>query len=253
MADIDIISRLATRFQNTTNNKRESPDPLSRDIGGEFRNNQPFISGYHYVFWTLPNEIFKNIGESASTWLHSSCEGFTPHSVTINKSDVPGLGQTGSSFPNSIVTTREFSLTFREYQNQPILTILRMWAASFDPHLGVSPLNAGKFVPSSYKGRVTVVQTKPVMGPAGGGIDPEDIEEFYTYLGVFPTSLPVDTGASSDIASNDVIQHSVSFSFDGHPISSSEVGKSEAANLFKQMKYMGTFDKYLNAAKSMYK
>jgi hypothetical protein len=244
MADATtIISRLATRFTNSIKD-REKPDFLTRDIGGHWRSNQPYISGYFQVIYGLPSELFGGADnvQTASKWLHSTVEGFTPHSQALTKVDVVGQGGIGSSYVANVTTTREFTLTYREYQNQPILNIIRRWASVFDPFTGVSPLAGNHFIPQNYKGWIAVAQTKPV-GANGADITIEDLEECYIYQGVFPTTIPVDTAAASDITANDMIQLSVPFSFDGAPLTSSEPKVAETVvNLLKSLKYMGDSD-----------
>ena len=243
MADaMTIISRLSTRFTNATGT-RMKPDFLTRDFGGQFRNNQPFISGYFQVMFGLPSKLFNDTGmDIASQWLHSTCEGFTPHSQALTKVDVMGQGQIGSSFVSNITTTREFTLTFREMQNQPILNIIRRWGSVFDPFTGVSPLGGNDFLPTNYKGWVAIAQTKPVRSQ-NADITIDDLEECYIYQGAFPTTIPVDTAAASDITANDTVQLSVPFSFDGAPLTSSEPGvATTVVNLLKGLRYMGSTD-----------
>lgn len=244
MADsTTIISRLATRFTNAIRD-REKPDFLTRDIGGHWRSNQPYISGYFQVIYGLPSALFDGADnvQVASKWLHSTVEGFTPHTQALTKVDIMGQGQIGSSYVANVTTTREFTLTFREYQNQPILNIIRRWAAVFDPFTGVSPLEGNNFIPQNYKGWVAVVQTKPVRSD-GQDLTIGDLEECYIYQGAFPTNIPVDTAGAADITANDTVQLSVTFSFDGAPMTSSEPKVSETViNLLKSMKYIGDAD-----------
>jgi len=246
MGSSDLISRLSSRFANAAL-KATRPDDLTRDIGGQFRTNQPHITGYFQIMVGLPEELFKH-GEVASKWLHSACESFTPHSQTINKIDIQGQGQIGSSFVSSITTNREFTLAFREYRNLPILNIIKQWAAIMDPFTGVSPLGGDKFLPQNYKGWVAVAQTKPTRSQ-DGNLKIEDIEECYIYQGVFPTTIPIDALAS-DITANDTSQLSVTFSFDGAPLTSAEKGVTKkVVELFNGLNPISdTFDKYMEAA-----
>jgi len=48
-------------------------------------------------------------------------------SETINYAEITGLGQVKSRFYTSRTVTNDISLTFREYQNLPIMNILAMW------------------------------------------------------------------------------------------------------------------------------
>ena len=86
----DLISRLSARFANA-GLKASRPDALTRDIGGQFRTNHPYISGYFQIMVGLPSRLFDSsttTSDIASKWLHSSCESFTPHSQSINKIDI---------------------------------------------------------------------------------------------------------------------------------------------------------------------
>lgn len=235
----DIISRLNSRFNNGDQD-RDKPDFLTRDIGGHFRNNQPYISGYFQMVVGLPKQLFggdQNV-ERAAKWLHSTCEGFTPHTQAITKVDVQGQGQTGSSFVANVTTTREFTLTFREYQNLPILNIIKRWASVFDPFTGVSPLPGNMFIPENYKGWIAIAQTKPTKSK-NEPLGKEDMEECYIYSGVFPTTIPLDT-LNSDITANDTAQHSITFSFDNTPLTSAEPGVTEkVVDLLSSMQVIG--------------
>ncbi len=252
MADATtIISRLATRFTNAIKD-REKPDFLTRDIGGHWRVNQPYVSGYFQVIFGLPEKLFTSADNAAvaAKWLHSTVEGFTPHTQSQTKVDIMGQGQIGSSYVTNVITTREFTLTFREYQNMPILNIIRRWASVFDPFTGVSPLSGNEFIPINYKGWCAVAQTKPVKAQ-NADITAADIEECYIYQGVFPTTIPVDTAGASDITANDTVQLSVTFSFDGAPLTSAEPGITDkVVELLKSLRYMGiadsTYERFLS-------
>ena len=241
----DYITMLNSRLSDLTTD-RDSPDSLTRDIGGFNRNNQPFISGYFQTVFHLPELIFTS-SEVAINWLHSSCEGFTPPSSTLNTVDIVGIGQIGSSFPTSTTVTREFTLTFREYQNLPILNILRLWNGVFDPHTGVSPLKGSEMIPSSYKGLCYVAQMKPTLGAGKGAassFEKNDFEEIFAFDGVFPTTVPLDS-ITNDLTTNDVVQYSVTFKFDGFPITLAEGSDalvSKVSSLLGDRNYMKTLD-----------
>ena len=237
---ITLVSRLNTRFNNADID-REKPDYLTRDIGGHFRNNHPYISGYFQVVFGLPEELFGGADnvKRASQWLHSTVESFTPHSQMITKVDVMGQGQIGSSFAANVTTTREFTMAFREYQNLPMLNIIKRWASVFDPFTGVSPLSGNRFIPANYKGWCCVAQTKPVRS-RDEALNEGDIEECYIYPGVFPTTIPLDA-LNSDITGNDTAQLSVTFSFDNTPLTSAEPGvTTKVIELLSGMHMLGT-------------
>ena len=78
MASEDIISRLSTRLNMATSHNREMPDIGTRHLGGSFRGNHPYISGYFYATFVLPEELFGSETELSSKWLAATCESFTP-------------------------------------------------------------------------------------------------------------------------------------------------------------------------------
>ena len=127
MASENIIDRLATRLNLATSNNREMPDMGTRSLGGSFRKNHPYISGYFYATFVLPQQLFKEATEISSKWLSSTCESFTPPSETINYVEVPGLGQVKARFYSSRTVTNDVSFAFREYQNLPVMNVLNQW------------------------------------------------------------------------------------------------------------------------------
>ena len=243
----NIIERLGRKFGTYTKD-RETPDNMTRDIGGDFRENQPFISGYHQILVMPPAKLFGDFQSESATWLHSTCESFTPHSVTPNVVDVMGIGQIGSSFVASKTITREFTTAHREYQYLPIMNIVDMWHSIFDEHTGVSPLRGIEFIPTSYKGKVIVFQLKPV-----GAYDEDrhititDLEELYIYQGVMPKTNPRDTIGAADQAANDTVQLSITWSFDGAPLTmKDEDAAAQAMVLLNNKFYFPTYEKYNN-------
>jgi len=255
MASTDLISRLSTAFNSSIKDGHaEKPDYLTRDIGGQFRTNHPYISGYFQVVFNLPEHPFGNSDNTqiASKWLHSTVEMFQPHSEAVTKVDLVGQGQMGSSFTANLTVTREFTLGFREYQFFPILNILRRWSI-WDGLTGVTALKGNEFIPKNYKGQVTIFQTKPT-GAQNRDIEREDIEEIYVYNGVFPTSLPVDTAASADVNTNEMVQHSVTFSFDGYPLRGSDslTIMDKALGMLNGLRYIGGDGEFSSTAEKIY-
>lgn len=77
MASENIVSRLISHLNGGLAN-REMPDVGTRNMGGSFRDNQPYISGYFHAIFDLPNRIFQGTEDVAIKWLNATCEGFTP-------------------------------------------------------------------------------------------------------------------------------------------------------------------------------
>jgi hypothetical protein len=240
----------------------DNPYKLNRYVGGHNRTVHPYVSGYWYVLIQLPATIYyASNRQTEEVWLHSAAESFNPPSRTLTKVDVPGLGGLGSSFIAGQQLTRTFTCAFREYQDTPIFNTINTWTSTIDHHYGVSPLGGNEYIPANYKGSAWVFLCKPtltgtgtpgtkgntstsdfgssattsVTSSEGSIINKEDVEQFYFFEGVFPEGAPFDS-FTSDISTNDVLQLSVTFSFDGWPY-----GKEHNDALEKGLNHMNTF------------
>ena len=254
-------------------NHASHPQYLSRYHGGHRRDNHPYASGYWYFLINPPERLFGGHSNSANgmgsswtsktlekarDWMHCTAEGFTPPNRTVTKADIPGMGGMASSYITGQEITQTFSITFREYQELPIFNILQTWTSMLDPNTGVSPLAGDEYIPANYKGSAFVALCKPTIGTrlgkdaVSGGVGnraetalrSEDIEQIFFFDGVWPESAPWDS-LSSDIATNDVLQLSVSFSFDGFPLlKDSEGVMTEFLDLMSELKIASTYDHY---------
>lgn len=217
MAGSDVMSRIKTQTIGKNALAASGPSSHTRFAGGSKRENQPYITGYWYAMIRPPQKIF-GTGQEATTWLFTTAESFTPHSRTITKADVPGMGGLGSSFVAGQDISRTFTLAFREYQNLPVMNTIELWTSVMDQHLGVSPLQGFEFIPANYKGSAVILLCRPTIGDGGAAqLKMDDIEQMYFYDGVFPETVPHDS-FSAEITGNDSITLSVTFSFDGHPL-----------------------------------
>jgi len=201
-----------------TINSSDKPTVLNRYSGGHTRITQPYISGYWYLIMTPPVGLVNstNMQGDATDWFHATAESFTPPTKTITKADVPGMGGVASSFAAGQELSRTFTVAFREYQGLPIMNLLQMWTSMIDSRTGMSPLTA--YVPNNYKGSAYAALCRPTASTNGNtSIGISDIEQLFYFEGVFPETLPYDT-LTSDIATNDSAQLSVTFSFDGWPM-----------------------------------
>jgi len=257
---MDIFERSREMFENGIEASRtqpglgkDMPNPLTRYFGGHQRDNHPFVSGYWQFILDPPaNILFKEkIAQDAMNWWHCTAEGFTPPTRTLNKADIPGQGGLGSSFVTGQTLTRTFTITFREYQEMPIFNLLELWTSIIDPYTGVSPLAGNEWVSKNYKGSAMVILTKPSISAEESIVSGPEIEEVFYFHGVFPESAPWDTLAS-DISTNDVIQHNVTFSFDGWPLTKKDEGVMEKAEiaLSNSTYYENTYKRSLEDVKS---
>lgn len=247
----DVFERIRESFESGSSGTQKSvgrdrPNVLTRYMGGHNRDNHPYVSGYWHFIIDPPEAIFDSSREEATTWYHCTAEGFTPPTRTLNKADVPGQGGLGSSFVTGQTLTRTFTVTFREYQELPIFDITELWTSVIDPYTGVSELTGDLWVPKSYKGSAMAVLTKPSVSIDGTAISAKEIENVFFFHGVFPEAPPFDT-LGSDISTNDVVQHSLTFSFDGWPLTRKDDGVVEqAVSVLSGNMYVDhTYTKYL--------
>lgn len=244
MASNTIMTRLGTSIGNSTG--LDKPNTLTRYFGGHNRQNHPFVSGYWQLYISPPVRIFQGVHSDAINWFHSTCEGFTPPSRTLNKADVPGQGGLGSSFVTGQTLTRTFSITLREYKDLPMSQMIHLWTSVIDAYTGVSEFNGKEWLASSYKGSAFVILTKPTGSFADSPLTADDFEEVFYFHGVWPENDPYDA-LGTDISANDVVQLNTSFSFDGFPLTKSDEGVvDKAVTLLSNLKYMNTYNKYLN-------
>lgn len=246
----------------------DRPHRMNRYMGGHARKTQPYVSGYWYFMLLTPDRIFGNdaslnanagsealtttnpsnsnqnpagaVGSavsdqaSADLWFHSAAESFTPPTTNITKIDIPGMGGLGSSFIGGREITRTFTVTLREYTNLPIMSLLRRWNSVLDPYYGVSPLKAAEWMPMAYKGVACAFLCKPTVGEGNTKIlTPEDVEQMYYFDGVWPETQP-DDSFNTDIASNESLQLSVTFSFDGWAYNKEAFANAGASSPIRQ-------------------
>lgn len=244
------------------------PVAPNRFLGGKGRTNQYYVGGYFYPIISPPDHIFNgksvNPAEGAGLgalsmedssnalafeqWVLSTCEGFTPHSVTPGVVEVVGMGGMGASFMNGRNdVTREFGVTFREIQNLPLIQSMQLWASFANAHYGISSVEGDEFIPKNYKGDAYIIICRPTVSGANREITERDVEQIFYYDGVFPKSVPLDQ-LNQDLQSNETIQLSVQFSFDGYPVDKSDRNMVIRAleELNNRMSWMQHYNRHYN-------
>jgi hypothetical protein len=238
--------------------RSDRPYEMNRYMGGHQRKTQPYVSGYWYFMLLTPDAIFNNGNLNAGNvgaegglvndlteqstdnnqatgeqWFHSTAESFTPPNTNLTKIDIPGMGGLGSSFIGGREITRTFTVAFREYTGLPIMTLLRKWNSILDPYLGVGSFKADMWMPNSYKGVACAFLCKPTVSESEQTqISADDLEQMYFFDGVWPESQP-DDSFNTDIASNEALQLSVTFSFDGSAYNKEAFGSKAGAAAIK--------------------
>ena len=249
-----------------TNNPNSKPNNLSRFYGGHSRTSHPYINGYWQFLVSPPCKLFDKIAKGsdntlAAQWFHATAEGFTPPSRNLNKVDLPAQGGVGSSWVSGQSLMRTFSITHREYRDLALGKLIELWTSIIIPHIGVSELAGYDWEGSSYKGEAFVILTKPTGHGRDSSttcatnlgkwkLEPEDIEEVFYFDGVWPENTPVDSLAQ-DISSNDIVQYTVNYSFDGWYLNKSDDDVVKAAiDALNNWSYQETYDTYTTDLKA---
>jgi len=189
-------------------------------------NLHPYVKGYFYVFFQFPKIVktrvkADNSSGKLSNILLALCEGYTPAGDRqIKYEDVVGLGDISSSYITGHTIDRNFSLMYREIWGSPILKVHRAWTSIIDPVYGGLVNYSGEnidYVPNSYKGKVFVIQTKPIALYSAENTT-TDIEKSIIkadlYTGVFPTT-DLSSMYDSNITDNSIVRPSIQYRFDG--------------------------------------
>lgn len=246
-----IIASISQGF-DASESISDHPNTLTRYYGGHSRISHPYVNGYWQLYISPPAALFNKITipEATNVWFHATAEGFTPPSRNLNKADLPAQGGVGSSWVTGQSLQRTFSITHREYREMPVRKLYQLWTGIIAPHVGVSELYGNEWAGTSYKGHAFVVLTKPVGDGAnswtlkGNTVDPADIEEVFYFDGVWPENEPTDALAQ-DIGSNDLVQYTINFSFDGWFLDKSDDGVVEKAiEVLNGWSYQDTYDRY---------
>jgi len=190
-------------------------------------NIHPYVKGYFYVFFKFPKivtERTKADNNKLSNIMLALCESYTPSGDRqIKYEDVIGMGDISSSFVTGQTIDRNFSLMYREIWGSPILAVHRAWTSIIDPLYGgyVKYKDENlktEFIPSDYKGKVLVIQTKPIALYSDEFTEETDLTDHIIkvdlYTGVFPLT-DLSSMYDSNITDNSIVRPTVQYRFDG--------------------------------------
>jgi len=187
------------------------------------KNAHPFIKGYFYVIFELPEIFSQNDSSSLSNLLLSSAESYTPPGDRqLKTEDILGMGGVDSTFITGQQIDRNFSIQYKEYWGAPIFRIHRQWTSIIDPYSGgaikrSATDSTSNFEVQSYKGRVWIIQTKPVLGNSSNKFILDDIIKVDYMDGVFPKT-DLKSIYDSNINDNSLIRPNIQYSSDGFPL-----------------------------------
>lgn len=213
-------------------------DKYMRFFGGSAKENpiDPYITGYHYIFFELPTELrtsilnqirednpedskgqFGSTGAEIEQILNIHNLSLTPPTTTLNKTTMTGVGGTKWHVPTNLDISDTFTVRYNEYSGLPIYSIHRYWVNAIrNQFLGIGNITGagddkGLTYQPDYKANVIYATVRPDM---------QTVEFAALYTGVFPTKIPQDSFAS-DLATSDKIEvdidYHVDFMYDNNP------------------------------------
>ena len=190
-------------------------------MGGSTRDDSvtPFTKGYFFAFFALPGTIFdaKLTASAAKGYLLNSAVDFQPHGDRqLQIIEDKAIGGATANFIVGQQTTQDFSVTYKEYANGPLVRINSKWHSYVDPHTGGSTI-ARSFAPNEYKGSVMIIQTKPIARVQKADWKESDIIKVFLYDGVFPLNDPSSAFGNS-VESSERVQLAITYKFDGQPL-----------------------------------
>jgi len=186
---------------NFSNYKRQ--DQLRTIFGGNINSLDPYTTGYHYLYITMPEELKnKNYGE----FLTTVCQSVTIPGITVNNIEYTGLNNFKWNYPGTVeYDNQRFTAKFIEFANLPILTIMGQWVNIFRNMIyGVSNKRIKGPKQRYFKGSALYASTL---------FDGVSVQYAAHFTGIYPTKIPTDA-FGSDKATHDKVEHEIEFAFD---------------------------------------
>jgi len=199
---------MANLFEELNNaiNTHHTPDAIVRMNVG-LSTIHPKINGYFYIFIRIPKFLAsKGINEEkVSNWLAGTAINFTPHSRSLNVTDLNALNGLQHSYVTGQTITRDISVTYYDYMGSPVYKFHKVWMDSiFHPGLGLSMLS--EYTLEQYAATMLVIVTKPIGGTNEYKITADQIEHVWLYPVVLPTSSDQTDALAQDISAPAEVQ-----------------------------------------------
>jgi len=242
---------MANLFEELNNaiNTHHTPDAITRmNIG--LSTIHPKINGYFYIFIRIPKYLAsKGINEEkVSNWLAGTATSFTPHSRSLNVTDLNALNGLQHSYVTGQSITRDISATYYDYMGSPVYKFHKVWMDSiFHPALGLSMLP--EYTLEQYAATMLVIVTKPIGGTNEYKITADQIEHVWLYPAVLPTSSDQTDALNQDISAPAEVQLNFSYRFNGYPVDDILVPeiKERAATVLENLRNNQSQSKYFSA------
>lgn len=210
--------------KNTFVRMSEGSNRFSRRWGTVNSTVDPYITGYHFIYWSyLPPKLAYNVSHAGSSTgvsfsnnadvknlLASACQSVTLPGATVNKAEFNGLGNIKWAVPTNVDWDNNCSIKFLESSGLPIFSVIHGWVRMMrDYRAGVSTLDGGvgsetQYTKSNYAGTMYYWTTEP-----NGKV----VEYHSCLTGLFPTKDPTDQ-FGHDLTAYDKLEIDIDFNVD---------------------------------------
>ena len=193
---------------------------------------EPYLSGYSYIKWNLPEPLTKFIKHykvtnyndqtktavsamDANNVLESACTSVTPPGGTINRAEYSGLGGVKWAVPSSMDYGDSITIRYIEFSGLPIQRIHRAWFNFIrDNKIGLTALSGGSHQnsvsPGTYYNKANYSATLLYWTTKPDGVT---VEFAAAYSGLFPTKDPHDI-FTGDITAIDKVEIDMDYNVD---------------------------------------
>lgn len=191
-------------------------DQLRRVFGGHDEFIDPYTTGYHYIYFWLPNKL----SDQYAKFLTTTCTSVSIPGITVNPNEYQGLNASSWSYPGLVeLDSKRFTCKVVEYAGLPILEIVGSWVNIFRNIIyGISDPDNGGTSQIDFKGRALYATTL---------FDGVTVQFAAAFTGIYPTKVPTDL-YSSDVATHDKVEPELEFVFDQMYMGKNAVNSAQA-------------------------
>jgi len=158
----------------------------------------PYITGYFFVVFALPNTLKKQLQIDVSHTLGYLCKDVSQPTLTVNSIEQHGYGQVVCNIPTNVTYDRQITMTFYDTYHLAISQFFTTWILSMhDTRTGL-PLYKDQ---SDFKASCLVIHFNPAFKKI----------LINAYIGIYPSSLPQINQARDSIS---IKETQVTFTFD---------------------------------------
>ncbi len=176
-------------------------DRLRTIFGGNHDSLDPYTTGYHYLYFSLPTGLTSSYGN----FLQTVCQSVTIPGITVNNIEYTGLNDFKWNYPGTVeYDNQRFTAKFIEFAGLPILQIIGEWVNIFRNMIYGVANEQGGYSQRAFKGSALYATTL---------FDGVTVQYAAHFTGIYPTKIPTDA-YGSDKTTHDKVEHEIEFAFD---------------------------------------